>query len=58
MEYFLLIIYIFVSEIWKTGIGDFHRSLWSTNPESFRRFGTYRRNRGRDPMEYPYKEIL
>ena len=53
MEYFILIIYIFVSEIWKTGIGDFHGSLWSTNPESFRRFGTYRRNRGRDPMEYP-----
>ena len=44
---------IFVSEISKTGIGDFHRSLWSTNPENFRRFGNYRCNRGRDPMEYP-----
>ena len=53
MEYSSLIIYIFVSEIQRTGIDDFHRSLWSTNSESFRRFGNYRRNRGRDPMEYP-----
>ena len=54
MEYFILIIYIFVSEIWKIGIGDFHRSLWSTNPESFRRFGGAHGFSGRDPMEYPH----
>ena len=44
---------MFVNEIKETGMGDFHRSLCSKNPESFIRFGNNRRNRDRDPMEYP-----
>ena len=52
-QYFLLIMYIFVNEIQETSMGDFHRSLCFTNPESFVRFENNRYNRGRDPMEYP-----
>jgi hypothetical protein len=31
--------YIFINDISKTDFGDFHGPLWSTNPESFMRFG-------------------
>ena len=48
--------YIFVNEFQETGTGDFHRSLKSTNPESFMRFGNTRGFCGRDPIEYPICE--
>jgi hypothetical protein len=31
--------YILINDISKTAFGDFHDPLWSTNPESFMRFG-------------------
>jgi hypothetical protein len=47
--------YIFINDISKTAFENFHDPLWSTNPESFMRFGNTRCKRGRDPMEIPIR---
>ncbi len=49
--------YIFINDISKTAFGDFHASLWSTNPESFMRFANTRCKRGTDPMEITYSKF-
>ena len=49
---------IFIKDISKTDSMDFNTLLWTTIPESFRRFGNIQCKCGRDTAKIPVSKIF